>query len=203
MGQALRLAFDLMQLPSQVRFVRAAPLPDDVPVLLGIAAGDAETIRQATRLSGRSRDDVTEAAGFFIEQILLFPDADSYRVLGATSRTSNGELRRHMALLLRWLHPDLDPQGERIVFARKVTRAWNDLKTPERRAAYDQSMRNDLEKMLHKTDSRNGRRRGSSRRPHNGHAKLRAYRRSLRSHPDRHPGLLRRVLLMLFGRAVY
>ena len=42
-----------------------------------------------------------------------------------------------MALLLRWLHPDLDRHGERSVFAARVTRAWNDLKTQERRAAYD------------------------------------------------------------------
>jgi hypothetical protein len=44
-----------------------------------------------------------------------------------------------MALLLRWLHPDLDPCGERSVFVRRVTRAWNDLKTQDRRDAYDRS----------------------------------------------------------------
>ena len=90
---------------------------------------------------GRSRETVREAAAFFIEQILLFPDADSYRVLGARPEATNGELRRNMALLLRWLHPDLDRQGERSVFAARVTRAWNDLKTQERRAAYDRLKR--------------------------------------------------------------
>src|SRR5262249_38591623 len=44
---------------------------------------------------------------------------------------------RNVALLLKWLHPDVDPRGERSVFIGKVTAAWNDLKTPERRAAYD------------------------------------------------------------------
>ena len=56
---------------------------------------------------------IREAAGFFVEQILLFPGADSYRVLGASPEATNRELRRNMSLLLRWLHPDLDPRGER------------------------------------------------------------------------------------------
>ena len=90
---------------------------------------------------GRSRETVCEAAAFFIEQILLSPDADSYRVLGARPEATNYELRRNMALLLRWLHPDHDGQGARSVFVGRVTRAWNDLKTQERRAAYDQSRR--------------------------------------------------------------
>src|SRR5262249_32076942 len=81
------------------------------------------------------------AATFFIEQILFAPDADSYRVLGAEPQASPAELRRNLALLLRWLHPDLDPRGERSVFIGRVTAAWNNLKTPEKRAAYDELRR--------------------------------------------------------------
>ena len=43
-----------------------------------------------------------------------------------------------MALLMRWLHPDVAREGERAVFAQRIAAAWNTLKTPERRAAYDQ-----------------------------------------------------------------
>ena len=53
---------------------------------------------------------VREASAFFIEQILLGPDADSYRVLGADRNAAAAELRRNMALLLRWLHPDMTPR---------------------------------------------------------------------------------------------
>ena len=42
-----------------------------------------------------------------------------------------------MALLMRWLHPDVAREGERSVFAARIAAAWNTLKTPERRAAYD------------------------------------------------------------------
>ena len=144
MGPAIKVAIDLMQLPSQARRIRSAPLPDDVVVLLRIASGDKEAISQAAEKLGRSRETLREAAVFYVVQILLFPDADSYRVLGARPEATNGELRRNMTLLLRWLHPDLDPKGELSIFAPRVTRAWNDLKTPERRADYDRLQRKSL-----------------------------------------------------------
>jgi hypothetical protein len=140
-ASALEAAIFLIQSPSKVRLMRSRPLPDGVEVLLRIAGNDADTIRQATEWLGRAPETIRHAAVFFIEQILLFPDADSYRVLGTTKDASTGDLRRNMALLLRWLHPDLDPQGDRSVFARRVTLAWNDLKTQGRRDAYDRSKR--------------------------------------------------------------
>jgi curved DNA-binding protein CbpA len=42
-----------------------------------------------------------------------------------------------MALLIRWLHPDQNNGAERSVFVARVTRAWNELKNDNRRAAYD------------------------------------------------------------------
>jgi hypothetical protein len=138
---ALKQAINLLHFPSQVQSIRSAPLPNDVLILLRIVAGDEEATSQAARSTGRSRDTVRDAANFFIEQVMLSPSADSYRVLGASPQASLGEIRRNMALLLRWLHPDHDRRGERSVFAARVTRAWNDLKTKERREIYDRSVR--------------------------------------------------------------
>lgn len=138
---ALRVAIDLLLVPSQARFLRAEPLPEGVERLLRIAAGDDEVERAAAALMDRSRDLIRHAATFFIEQILFAPHADSYRVLGTSPQASTTELRRNVGLLLRWLHPDLDPQGERSIFVSRVTAAWNDLKTAERRAAYDEKQR--------------------------------------------------------------
>jgi hypothetical protein len=198
----LKMAVDLMHVPSQVRLLRSAPLPEGVLTLLRIAAGDEEAASQATEAMGRSRETVREAAAFFVEQILLYPEADSYRVLGARPEASNSELRRNMALLLRWLHPD-HRQGERSVFARRVIRAWNDLKTQERRAAYDRSRRIALaEKSLLR--KKGGSKNQASTRLHDS-ARYRmdaASRRSSNMYPER-AGLLRRVLLLLLGRVVH
>jgi hypothetical protein len=141
-GMALKIAIDLVHVPSQVRLYRSQPLPDGVLILLGIVAGDTEAERAAAAAADRSAEVVRRAAAFFVEQILFAPDADSYQVLGASPQASSAELRRNLGLLLRWLHPDLDPRGERSIFIGRVTAAWNDLKTPERRAAYDKAQRN-------------------------------------------------------------
>jgi len=138
---ALRTAIDLLLVPSQVRLVRSAPLPDGILILLRIAAGDEDAQRVASALTDRPRDVVRRAATFFIEQILFAPDADSYRVLGTNSQATAAELRSNVALLLRWLHPDHDPHDEHSIFVSRVTAAWNNLKTPERRAAYDNTRR--------------------------------------------------------------
>jgi hypothetical protein len=75
--------------------------------------------------------------------VLLAEGADSYRILGCRGDEPHNQLRRHMALLLRGLHPDrvvlptFDLRIDRTVFAHRVTKAWEDLKTGDRRAAYD------------------------------------------------------------------
>jgi len=140
---ALKIAIDLMHVPSRVRFIRAEPLPDDVVLLLRIAARDEEAECFAAALMDRPRTVVREAATFYIEQILFAPGSDSYRVLGAQPQADLAELRRNLALLMKWLHPDTDPRSQRSVFVGKVTAAWNDLKTPQRRAAYDKLRRYD------------------------------------------------------------
>ena len=145
---------------------------------------------------------VREAATFFLEQVLLHADADSYRVLGATRGAPYTELRRNMTLLLQWLHPDIDRGDLRSVFAARVTRAWDDLKTPERRAAYDRAQR------------LAGREIGRTR-PTQASPKKALFRRYVRSGAQYHryaglrqpskprPGFLRRMLLLLFGRSAY
>jgi hypothetical protein len=171
---ALRIAIDLLHVPAQVRLLRAEPLPDGVPLLLRIAAGDDEAERTAVGLTDRSRDVVRRAATFFIEQILFASNSDSYRVLGASPHASASELRRNVALLLRWLHPDLDPQSERSIFIGRVTAAWNDLKTPERRAAYDATLRhtNDGKGSRFRNGKSRSGRHGSSKQFNKGRARL-------------------------------
>jgi hypothetical protein len=196
---ALKLAIDLMHLPSQVRSVRSAPLPDDVRVLLRIVSGDEMITSQAVEWTGRSRDVVHEAAAFFIEQILLYRGADSYRVLGSTPEAPYSELRHNMALLLRWLHPDRGPEQQRAVFSARVTRAWNDLKTKERRAAYDRLRRVSNATKLSRTATSRPRghaptlQRNYSR--HSGHAVA-----SWSLYSEKGRGFLRRILLQMFGR---
>ena len=207
MHAAVKIAVDLMQLPAQTRNLRSKPLPDDVAVLLQIASGDEEVTRGVAERVARTTEVVREAAEFYVIQILLAPDADSYRVLGAKPEADAGELRRNMALLLRWLHPDLDPKGERSIFASRVTRAWNDVKTPERRAAYNarQAPRKPASKK-----SRSERERPTAQQM--GTVPSRRALRTVDARPTSHRlsrvytprpiGFLRRLLIQLLGRPI-
>jgi hypothetical protein len=200
---ALKIAIDLMHVPSQVRFYRTEPLPDGVLILLRIAAGDDEAENTASLLADRPRDIVRQAATFFIEQILFAPNADSYRVLGANAPAGAGELRRNVALLLRWLHPDLDPQGERSIFVGRVTAAWNDLKTPERRAVYDESLRRSNVASKSRSGSGTSRSRRHNAGKHFGHGgsnRSRLVRNSQLMQGAERIGFLRRALSVLFHR---
>lgn len=134
---ALEVAVGLLQLPSRVRTLRDGELPADLDTLLHIVAGDDQALLRASSTLNVTPRVVREAASFYIEQILLHPEADSYRALGSAPDATPDQLRRNMALLLRWLHPDRDADNHRSVFASRVTKAWNDVKTDERRAAYD------------------------------------------------------------------
>jgi hypothetical protein len=188
---ALKNAIDLMHVPSQVRLFRSEPLPDGVLLLLRLAAGDEEAEQTAIDLTGRSSETVRCAATFFIEQILFAPGADSYRVLGADAQANAVELRRNVALLLKWLHPDVDHGGDRSVFVGRVTAAWNDLKTPERREVYNELYRS----ARGKTRSL---RRGGSRRFAGGTPSYRRREEPIAS--NKTGGFLRRALSALFNR---
>lgn len=184
---ALRLAIDLRQVPSRVRIARCSALPEGVPLLLRLASGDDEAAESCIKSTGRTAEFLREAATFFIEQVLLAPDSDSYRVLGATPDASASDLRRNMALLLRWLHPDVASCKERSIFAGRITAAWEDLKTPERRASYDSSRRS------------GGPTRASTQRRHRQRTtgSMSAFRSDPRQRP---PSRLKRTIWRLLGR---
>lgn len=143
---ALEHAIGLLQLPSRARALRDGPLPRDVEALLNIVAGETQALADAVRVTGFADSAVRDAAGFYVEQILLHPDADCYRALGAGSDATIDQLRRNMALLLRWLHPDHEANSGRTMYVGRVTEAWNNLKTAERRSAYDAARRTNLRK---------------------------------------------------------
>lgn len=137
----LKLAIALFLTPSRVRIVRADVLPLDTIILLRIASGDAEALALATEITEHKAEVIRGAATFFVEQILFAPGADSYRVLGAHSDAAVVDLRRNMAQLLKWLHPDNIASAQHSVYASRITTAWGDLKTVEGRAAYDEKLR--------------------------------------------------------------
>jgi len=137
----------MLRRPQLARLAQRSSLPRGVTFLLEVAAGDPKSLREAQAITGRQETRLREAAGFFVEQVLLDRNASSYRKLGAASSASSSQLRRHMALILKWLHPDMvrgTAEGrhlDRSAYTNLVTEAWETLKTDDRRAAYDAAWR--------------------------------------------------------------
>lgn len=200
-SKALRIALDLRNVPSLVRHIRTEPLPEGLLLLLQIAAGDPEAEQKALAMVDRSLVEIREASRFFIEQILFAPQSDSYRVLGAAPDAPATDLRRNMVLLLRWLHPDVDENGERHVFAGRVTCAWEDLKTSERRAAYDSRIMAEATELSGSSKVRSRKRlRGKPRMGIPELAASDAVRRRMRLRRRKPAGFIGRVLFLLSRR---
>jgi hypothetical protein len=196
------MALDLLRTPSRVHLVRKAPLPNGVETLLRIAGGDEQLIKDASAAAAVPPRILREAAAFFIEQAMLYPEADAYRVLGTKPGATTAELRRNMAHLLKWLHPD-HGGDQRSVFIPYITKAWNSVKSPERRVAYDRLRR--LDKADQALARKNGRSRAKThdtpRYMHSNGSQPGPKRR--RSLPPPPPSVFRRMLLLLLGRPVY
>jgi hypothetical protein len=146
-AEALAAALGLRSNPSLVSKAFRMPLPRGMTFLLEVAVGDVDALRKAVALTHHPEAILQEAAGFFIEQILFSRNADNYRTLGASRDASYAELRHHMALLMRWVHPDLISGGasgpclDRSVYASRVTKAWEAVKTGARRLVSNDRLR--------------------------------------------------------------
>lgn len=135
-GEAVALALACYRAPVGLADASRRPLPEDMLVLLRIAAGDQETTARCAEASGVDAGEVHEAAVFFIQQVLFAPGADSFRVLGVAPDAPDVRIKEHYRWLVRWLHPDRNDDEWTTVYADRVNRAWQDLRLPERRAAY-------------------------------------------------------------------
>ncbi len=143
-GSALEWALALLRAPGERHALRQKPLPAGVDRLLGIAAGAMpEALAEAMRTFGEPEARIREAAQFYAREVLFFPQADAYRVLGVDTGASAEQIKSHHRLLQHWLHPDRLRNEDDAVFAARVNSAWNHLRSPERRQAYDEALRQD------------------------------------------------------------
>ncbi len=86
-----------------------------------------------------SADEWQAAARFFVQQVLLAPGADNYRLLGVTPQAKDVEIKTHHRLLMRLLHPDREHTDEawHTAAAARINQAYATLRDPEKRAEYN------------------------------------------------------------------
>lgn len=137
--QALEEALALLGSPLLAGVMRRRPLPPDVLVAIKTAASEEEAARQAALRQVPPRM-IREAAVLYLQTVVMHPQADHYRVLGAVRSASQRELRDHMTWLMKWLHPDRVADGWETASVERITAAWQALKSPERRVLYDRTL---------------------------------------------------------------
>lgn len=113
-------------MPSLFRSSSRMPLPADITDVIRIAAADEEACRRATSVTGERSSVLVEAARLYLKQVLFSREADCFRVLGISPEASKSTAREHMRLLMIWLHPDRNRDGDS-VFANRVVSAWNEV----------------------------------------------------------------------------
>jgi curved DNA-binding protein CbpA len=136
---ALLQALALMRAPRGARPGPEDRLPDGVELLVRIVGGDSQALALAAQSTRESEAMLRDAAAFYIQQVMFATDSDSYRVLGLDAGASDEQLKSHHRWLTRWLHPDRNRDEWEAVYSERVNRAWQDLRTSERRQRYDGS----------------------------------------------------------------
>jgi hypothetical protein len=106
-----------------------------------VAADDASALAEAAAMMQLPREQIRDASVLYLQNVVL-AGSDHYRVLGCQRSAPQERLREHFGWLMKWLHPDRVQRDGEAAFAQRVLAAWDAVKTPERRAAYDRSLPN-------------------------------------------------------------
>ena len=125
--QAMDVALGMYRHPATVRATQDAPLPEGMLTVIRIAAGaevDADIISPDR---ARNAEEAREAAVFFLQQVLFRPQSTSYRLLGLAAGAELAQVREHKRWLLKWLHPDRNPNTWESALFQRVVKAAEDL----------------------------------------------------------------------------
>lgn len=140
MSDAVDLMLGVFRAPERSALLRTRELPDGVLDVIRIAAGDEQAIAAARASTALDHADLCTAAGLLLRNLFFFDGADSYRTLGVRSDADPAQIKRHYRWLVRWLHPDRNPDSMHGFFVDRINCAWNSIRTPERRSSYDLSL---------------------------------------------------------------
>ena len=138
---ALLEALALHRTPRARRPRADEPLPEGMSHLIRLAAGEESAFLAARGIAGETGETLREAARFYVQQVMFAPTSDSFRVLGVNRDADEPILREHYRWLVRWLHPDRNPDEWEALYADRVNQAWQDLRTPERRLQYESRLK--------------------------------------------------------------
>jgi hypothetical protein len=86
-------------------------LPPGMLIVIKAAAGDEPTLAQQADIHRMGVEQVQEASKHYLLKLLLEPDNQGLRLLGLSAGASDSQIKDHKRWLLKWLHPDRNPNS--------------------------------------------------------------------------------------------
>lgn len=118
-GQAIDVAVLMFRQPNAFVLEKNAPLPHGIIEVMKAAAGDDETLQRYSDSKGMEGEAVKQAAQFYLRHVLTSAGSDPHRKLALDKGAQPAAIRDHKRWLLKWLHPDRNPnKWESILFAQ-------------------------------------------------------------------------------------
>jgi hypothetical protein len=107
--EAMDLAIEALRSPlSKKRSPLRGP-PRGMLTVIKAAAGDETTLAHHADAHGLDQDQVKEAAKHYLLPLLLNPENKGLSMIGLADSASETEFKDHKRWLLKWLHPDRNP----------------------------------------------------------------------------------------------
>jgi len=125
--KAIDVALRIYRRPSLVHYERRKPLPEDVLSLILIAGGENVGPEFLSADRARSAEEAREASVFFLQQVLLSPKSSEFRQLGLPENATPTQIREHRRHMLKWLHPDRNPNKWESALFQRVAKAADEL----------------------------------------------------------------------------
>lgn len=123
---AIDQALLLQKQPGLATAFRMAALPEGMAVLIRLASDEGGRRKDLAQLLELDESNLQNAATEYLLAVCLYPGSSDLRTLGLNSSADLGVAKEHHRLLLKWLHPDRNPDNQ--VFAERVNQAWSAVK---------------------------------------------------------------------------
>jgi hypothetical protein len=108
-GEALAVALHGYRQPASLASLKSGKLPKGLIDVLKAAAGDEKTLELSSKNYGATQEHIKNASQFYLQALLTTANDNPFRRLALEVDAGVDEIRDHKRWLLKWLHPDRNP----------------------------------------------------------------------------------------------
>lgn len=123
---AMEQVFILQNNPDAIYDMRQAPLPEGISTLMRLASSSGDLLNDVSQTLAIEADVLHRYISDYLVAMCFYANAQPERILGLNNAKNIPLAKEHHRLLLKWLHPDKNPDFK--IYAEQVNQAWAWLK---------------------------------------------------------------------------